>query len=85
MKFNTGITSMHPDLLCSDFSIHLFGALFMRHFEGNWGTVSPEMRDSNEHAIKHGGELVSIHDGPNGRKVKIVTNAQRSGTTAYYV
>ncbi|MTV50653.1 hypothetical protein GJ688_17085 [Heliobacillus mobilis] len=85
MKFDAGITSMHPELFCSDFSLDIFGALFMRHFAGDWGLVSPETWTSNEHAITHGGELVSLHTVPNGRKIKIVTNAQRSGTIAFYV
>ncbi|MBC9783794.1 hypothetical protein H1S01_04615 [Heliobacterium chlorum] len=85
MKFDAGITSMHPELFCSDFPLELFESLFTRHFTGDWGSVSPEVWTSNEQAITHGGELVSLYTIPNGRIIKIVTNTQRSGTTAFYV
>lgn len=55
--------------------------LFALHVAGNWGGVSEATRTDNERALGGGGRLVSIHEVA-GRRVWIVTEADRTRTTA---
>ena len=55
--------------------------LFALHVSGNWGSVSEATCADNELALVGGGRLVSIHKAA-GRRVWIVTEADRTRTTA---
>lgn len=57
------------------------GPLFDRHASGDWGDADEKTRKENEHALTHGGRITSVYH-PNGRRVWIVTEADRSRTVA---
>lgn len=57
------------------------GPLFDRHAAGDWGDADEATREENERAISDGGRLTSVYH-PNGRRVWIVTEADRSRTVA---
>lgn len=55
--------------------------LLARHIHGDWGSLSVEDQTANELALLTGRRLLSSYDLPSGRKVWIITEADRSGTT----
>lgn len=55
--------------------------LVLRHLEGDWGDVGPEEWAENEHAVRHGGRLFSVFHTRHGRKLYLVTEANRYATT----
>ena len=52
-----------------------------RHTWSDWGEVSLEDWQANEHAAEHGGRLLSRYFTTNGRAFWIITEADRSATT----
>ena len=53
------------------------------HASGDWGLVDSETVRTNEHALQHGGRLVSRHGliaGDDNTFVEIITEADRSVT-----
>lgn len=57
-------------------------ALIARHASGDWGELDGHDRDENARAIKHGGRLFSAYTTSSGLKVWVITEADRSCTTA---
>ncbi len=55
--------------------------LLSRHIHGDWGSLSVEDQTANELALLTGKRLLSSYDLPDGRKVWIITEADRSVTT----
>jgi hypothetical protein len=55
--------------------------LLARHVNGDWGDLSVEDLAANELAVLTGKRLLSSYAMPGGRKVWIVTEADRSTTT----
>lgn len=56
--------------------------LLEKHQRGDWGSVPKADARENEYSIKHGFRVVSSYDvGDEGRKVWILTEADRSVTT----
>ncbi|MFM0572960.1 hypothetical protein PQQ88_32300 [Paraburkholderia caledonica] len=55
--------------------------LLARHIHGDWGDLSVEDQTANELALLTGRRLLSSYDLPGGRKVWIITEADRSVTT----
>jgi hypothetical protein len=53
-----------------------------RHVVGDWGDVGEEDRQSNEDALKNGDRLVSIYHSESGVKFYIITEWDRSVSTA---
>jgi hypothetical protein len=51
-----------------------------RHASGDWGDVTPEDRKANEQALRDGSRLFSVYRFPDGRKLWIITEADRSST-----
>jgi hypothetical protein len=60
---------MHPALL------------LMRHRQGDWGEVCAADKRANDRAAKEGERILSAHRLPNGEKVWIITEWDRSYTT----
>ena len=58
--------------------------LFQRHLRGDWGKVCEEDRELNEEALQTGDRLMSVYSLRSGRKLWIITEADRSVTTALY-
>lgn len=57
------------------------GPLFDRHSSGDWGDVDKSTRQANERGLTGNGRVMSVYH-PNGRRVWIVTEADRSRTVA---
>lgn len=57
------------------------GPLFDRHASGDWGDADEATRQANEQALQDGGRIMSVYH-PNGRRVWIVSEADRSRTVA---
>jgi hypothetical protein len=56
-------------------------ALVQRHMAGDWGDVGPADWAENEYAMKHGERLFSVYHTRHGRKLWVVTEANRYATT----
>ncbi len=55
--------------------------LLVRHAWGDWGEVPPDDARENELSIVNGFRVISSYPLPSGRKVWILTEADRSVTT----
>lgn len=53
-----------------------------RHVRGDWGDLDPEDRQTNENALLRGGRLFSSYQSSQGIKFWIITEWDRSVTTA---
>jgi hypothetical protein len=56
-------------------------SVMLRHIAGDWGIVSNEDRAQNDLSIEAGLRLLSIYRLPDGAKVWVVTEWDRSHTT----
>lgn len=52
-----------------------------RHAQGDWGDVCSEDAQANETALREGGRLLSAYKLPDGERIWILTEADRSATT----
>lgn len=52
-----------------------------RHASGDWGDVCPEDKKENEFSVEHGFRIMSVYTIPDGGKIWIITEADRSSTT----
>ncbi|MDP8952542.1 MAG: hypothetical protein M3N18_09940 [Actinomycetota bacterium] len=55
-------------------------SLIQRHVSGDWGEVPKADARENEYSIKHGFRVLSSYGVGEGRKVWIITEADRSST-----
>ena len=55
-------------------------SLLHRHRAGDWGAVSDHDAQANDHAVEHGGRVLSAYETTGGR-LWIITEADRSATT----
>jgi len=55
--------------------------LLDRHVVGDWGELCEEDRQENEFSLNRGFRLLSSYPLPNGQKLWIITEADRSATT----
>ena len=53
-----------------------------KHEKGDWGQVPAEDKNLNDEALKHGGRLLSKWTDTKGTEFYIITEADRSVTTA---
>lgn len=53
-----------------------------RHAVGDWGDVSNDDKEANERALKDGSRLFSVYISANGVRFWVITEADRSATTA---
>ncbi len=56
----------------------------IRHAQGDWGDVCKEDWKANEDALKNGLRLLSSCKLPNGKKIWIITEWDRSATTILF-
>lgn len=54
---------------------------FMRHSQGDWGDLDEEDRRANERSLQDGTRLLSAYRFSDGRRLWIITEADRSATT----
>ena len=52
-----------------------------RHLRGDWGELSEEDRRENELSLQEGFRLLSAYRTKTGRKLWVITEADRSATT----
>lgn len=55
--------------------------LLSRHVQGDWGELCDEDKASNEEALRDGTRLLSAYTLPDGQKIWVITEADRSSTT----
>lgn len=56
--------------------------LLTRHARGDWGDLCAEDKRVNEEALRKGFRLLSAYDLPGGERLWLITDADRSVTTA---
>lgn len=52
-----------------------------RHWQGDWGDLCPADIEANNQALQNGTRLMSAYGVDGGRKLWIITEADRSATT----
>ena len=52
-----------------------------RHLGGDWGELSEEDREENEYSINRHLRILSAYALPDGAKIWVITEADRSATT----
>ena len=57
--------------------------LMARHQAGDWGDVSIQVREVNERGLLEQFNLQSTYSVPDGRRLVVVTNHQRTATTIH--
>ena len=62
-------------------SYALLSELFHRHQAGDWGEVDEHDRQENELSLREGFRLMSVYTLPNGVKLWVITEWDRSVTT----
>lgn len=55
--------------------------LISRHMKGDWGDVPPDDAAANTDALRIGARLLSSYTLPDGARIWIITEADRSSTT----
>lgn len=80
-KFTLGQMVMTPGIREHVSSAELLAAL-VRHAAGDWGDLPDEDRAANESALRYGGRLMSAYLTRAGERFWIITEADRSKTTA---
>ena len=55
--------------------------LISRHMKGEWGDVPPDDASANTDALRIGARLLSSYALPDGARIWIITEADRSATT----
>lgn len=52
-----------------------------RHARGDWGDLDEDDHRANDQAVQHGGRILSAYTIPDGLRVWVITEADRSATT----
>jgi hypothetical protein len=55
---------------------------FARHATGDWGDIHPDDRGLNEQALIEGSRIFSVYALPTAKTLWVITEADRSATTA---
>ena len=84
-KFHLGeiISTTHSFEHCEKNRFALFSYL-ARYANGDWGDVCKEDWKSNDEALKNGLRLLSEYKLPDGRRIWIITEWDRSATTLLF-
>lgn len=69
--------------VCRELPPHKIASLLSRHRTGDWGGLCDADRRENESALLHGERLLSAYQ-VDGRKVYVITEADRSYTTVLF-
>jgi hypothetical protein len=80
-RFPLGRIFATPGVLESVSQAELLDALG-RHASGDWGAVGDDDRRANDAALRNGERLLSAYVTGSGTKFWIITEADRSATTA---
>ena len=80
-KFSLGQNVATPGALAALAESEQNPAFFIaRHVTGDWGEVDADDRQANENALLHGERLLSAYRTLKGKKIWIITEADRSST-----
>jgi len=79
-KFSLGLLAATPGAL-EALNDESFWPYIKRHANGDWGDVCDEDRAENELSLREGFRLLSAYHLPDGCKIWIITEADRSATT----
>ncbi len=79
-KFSLGLLAATPGAL-EALNEESFWPYIKRHANGDWGDVCAEDKAENELSLKEGFRLLSAYHLPDGCKIWIITEADRSATT----
>ena len=60
---------------------HAPDELLRRHVSGDWGDLDEHDRKENVQALRNGSRILSAYHLPDGVKIWIITEADRSSTT----
>lgn len=84
-KFHLGeiISTTQLFVYCEKNRFALFSYL-ARYANGDWGDVCKEDWKSNDEALKNGLRLISEYKLPDGRRIWIITEWDRSATTLLF-
>lgn len=84
-KFNFGNVVATTPLFeyCKARGFSLFPYM-VRHAQGDWGDVCKEDWESNDEALKSGQRLLSEYKLPDGKRIWIITEWDRSATTLLF-
>ena len=55
--------------------------IFQRHVLGDWGDINQEDKKTNDLAVEMGERILSGYTLPDGTKVWVITESDRSATT----
>lgn len=81
-KFNLGRLVATPGALEALKAAHTAAiVLVARHATGDWGDLCDEDKQENEFAVKNGERILSAYNLPTGKRIWIITEADRSATT----
>lgn len=80
-RFSLGRTVATPGVLNEVGELEIQRAL-LRHHHGDWGELCDVDKQANEDALDKGGRLLSAYRIADGTKFYIITEADRSATTA---
>lgn len=61
---------------------HELIAAINRHRHGDWGDACDQDRQANDSALRNGGRILSVYRSTGGTRFWIITEADRSYTTA---
>jgi hypothetical protein len=81
-KFNLGRVVATPgalEILAE--SAQEIGFFLDRHIQGDWGEVDTHDQQANEDALVHGDRLLSAYRTLKGKRLWVITEADRSATT----
>ena len=82
MRFSLGQTAATPGALEALAESGQTPDFFIaRHQSGDWGEVDAEDQQANDQALIYGDRLLSAYRTLRGKKVWIITEADRSSTT----
>lgn len=59
----------------------LTNEMLSRHIKGDWGEVCDEDAMENDLSVEHGFRILSAYKTPDGERIWIITEADRSATT----
>lgn len=77
-RFKLGQVLATPGVLSKEEDLRGY---LRRHAAGDWGVVDADDRRANEQALVHGRRLLSAYLLPDGTRIWIITEADRSATT----
>ncbi|MCB1130045.1 MAG: hypothetical protein KDN05_02885 [Verrucomicrobiae bacterium] len=80
-RFNLGSSYATANAIAT-FTREQLAECFRRHAKADWGDLEPSDAAENDLALESEGRLFSKYEFPDGKKLWVITEADRSATTA---